>query len=133
MEAGKRIKKEQEAACARSVDIDLSHDSSSSIRSEEVVVAANVNDEKEDATTNMSTSRVEEEVEEKAKEEVLVDGLVIATCGEIAKALMPSQEKPKLKIEDEEKVLPIINMIMDCDHNKAFHANQGMETKENYL
>ncbi|CAL1411255.1 unnamed protein product [Linum trigynum] len=101
MEADESLVQEQEAASARSVDIDLSHDSSSSIRGEEVVVEGEVNDEKEDSTMNMITSHVEEEVEEEAKEKVFVDGLVIATCGEIAQALMPSQQEPELKIEDD--------------------------------
>ncbi|CAL1369521.1 unnamed protein product [Linum trigynum] len=47
IEADKRIKIEQEVVCARSVDIDSSHDSSRSIGGDEVVVEANVNDEKE--------------------------------------------------------------------------------------
>ncbi|CAL1379575.1 unnamed protein product [Linum trigynum] len=97
---------------------------------DKVEVEAKVEDEKEiglSTTTDLLTSLLEESFEEEVaeledvleeKEEVLVDGLVTATCGEIAQALTPSQQEPELKIEDEEKVLPITNMIMDFDNDE---------------
>ncbi|CAL1412107.1 unnamed protein product [Linum trigynum] len=72
--------KEQEAASARSVDVDKSDVSLNSIHGEEV--------------------QVEDEVEK----EVLVDGLTIVTCEEDSRALISSQEEPELEVEEANEV-----------------------------
>ncbi|CAL1394795.1 unnamed protein product [Linum trigynum] len=97
MEEEKRIRKEQEAASARSVDVDKSVASLSSIHGEKVEVEAELEEE---------------------KDKILGDGLTLVTCEEYAQVLISSQEEPGLKIEDEEKVLPITNMIMNFDHDE---------------
>ncbi|CAL1407469.1 unnamed protein product [Linum trigynum] len=95
-----------------------------------VVVEAKDEDEKEvglSTTMNLLTSQLEQTFKEEVaeleevldeKEEVLVEGLTIVTCEEDAQALILSQEEPELEVEDEEKVLPITNMIMDFDHDE---------------
>ncbi|CAL1407468.1 unnamed protein product [Linum trigynum] len=95
-----------------------------------VLVEAKDEDEKEvglSTTMNLLTSQLEQTFKEEVaeleevldeKEEVLVEVLTIVTCEEDAQALILSQEEPELEVDDEEKVLPITNMIVHFDHDE---------------
>ncbi|CAL1359740.1 unnamed protein product [Linum trigynum] len=85
-------KKEQEAASARSIDINKHGASSSLIHGEEVEV------------------EIEEDVDE--KEEVLVDGLTIVTCEEDSQALISAQKELESEVEELEEAKEVKEGIL---------------------